>query len=165
MVAISTAPIDPQPLPSARGRGRVIGLMMALLFLLIVGRHYHLMDRHVEEKPLEAMRLANPDVALKFRLQGCLNSLAMGLMSYRTTTGMLPTTEQGLDALVVKPTVAPVPAKYRPIMKMMRDPWGREFRYQTPAVRSHEKYDVWSAGADGVDGTADDFGNWKEGDE
>lgn len=97
------------------------------------------------------------------RIQGDLNALRLALDNYQTHSSTLPTTEQGLKALTEKPTVAPVPANHMRIMKLVpRDPWGREYQYRAPAKESDEGYDVWSAGPDGLDGTADDVGNWND---
>lgn len=41
------------------------------------------------------------------------------------------------------------------------DPWNNEYRYVAPGKRNAQKYDVWSLGPDGQDGTADDIGNWQ----
>ncbi len=43
---------------------------------------------------------------------------------------------------------------------LAKDPWGRPFQYRSPGAHNTESYDLWSAGADGVNGTADDIGNW-----
>jgi general secretion pathway protein G len=42
----------------------------------------------------------------------------------------------------------------------LNDPWGNPYRYEPQGKRNVESYDVWSAGPDGQDGTADDIGNW-----
>jgi len=151
--------------PGSRSRSRwIIGLTMALLLLLGSARHFHLVDQYVEEKPLGSMLQGHPDVALLFRVKGDLTALAMGLTSHLRYSGALPTTEQGLRALTAKPTLAPVPTQYQRVMKMvLRDPWGREYRYSTPAKHTNKEYDLWSVGPDGIDGSQDDIGNWKAG--
>ena len=40
------------------------------------------------------------------------------------------------------------------------DPWGRPYQYRYPGQHNKDKYDIWSSGKDGQDGTADDIGNW-----
>ncbi len=76
-----------------------------------------------------------------------------------------PTTEQGLAALQVSPTTAPVPKAWRgPYMKgeLPPDPWGNAYKYLSPG--SHDPdYDLWSSGADGQDGTTDDITSWATG--
>ncbi len=44
------------------------------------------------------------------------------------------------------------------------DAWGRPLIYNFPAKRGGDKYDLWSPGADGLENTADDIGNWDSGD-
>lgn len=97
------------------------------------------------------------------QIQADLNHLRFALENYQAHSAALPTTEQGLKALTEKPTVAPVPTQHRKIMKMvLHDPWGREYGYRSPADWSDEDYDLWSVGPDGLDGTADDIGNWND---
>ncbi len=43
---------------------------------------------------------------------------------------------------------------------ILKDAWGRPFRYRAPGINNPQWYDLWSAGTDGVDGTADDIKNW-----
>jgi len=75
-----------------------------------------------------------------------------------------PTTEQGLKALVEKPTTEPLPEKWTALMEEVpKDPWGQEYKYRYPAQKSKKPFDVWSVGKDGVDGNEDDIGNWKAG--
>lgn len=45
---------------------------------------------------------------------------------------------------------------------MMKDPWGNDYMYAVPNKRSKEKFDLYSIGDDGADGTGDDVGNWEE---
>jgi general secretion pathway protein G len=45
--------------------------------------------------------------------------------------------------------------------KAAKDPWEREYKYVSPGKHNADSYDVWSAGPDGQDGTADDIGNWE----
>jgi general secretion pathway protein G len=86
---------------------------------------------------------------------------ATALDAYRFTAGRYPTTEQGLDALTQKPTRDPIPSRWYPYLPVLpKDPWKQPYKYRFPAVKSKKEYDVYSVGKDGVDGTADDIGNW-----
>jgi general secretion pathway protein G len=74
-----------------------------------------------------------------------------------------PTTEEGLQALVDAP--AGGEKKWRgPYVKMIRmDPWGNPYQYRNPSVQRKSGFDLWSRGADGVDGgegDGADIGNW-----
>jgi general secretion pathway protein G len=87
--------------------------------------------------------------------------IGIALEAYRAAAGSYPTNEQGLEALAEKPTKPPVPARWYPYLpQLSKDPWKRPFKYRIPAMKSKEGYDVYSLGSDGVDGTADDIGNW-----
>ena len=44
--------------------------------------------------------------------------------------------------------------------RLLLDPWGSQYRYRSPGVHNDFSYDLWTCGADGVSGTADDIGNW-----
>ena len=75
----------------------------------------------------------------------------------------LPTTEEGLSVLVEPP--AEQPESWRgPYVKMVRpDPWGNPYQYRRPGIRHPTSFDLWSRGADGVDGgegEGSDIGNW-----
>jgi general secretion pathway protein G len=79
------------------------------------------------------------------------------LVQYQTFSGRLPTTEQGLDALVTKPTIEPVPRRWTQLMeKTPLDPWQNQFVYRNPGKRKPTGYDLFSAGADGKPDTEDD---------
>ncbi len=90
-----------------------------------------------------------------------LKSLDMTLQQYeRNNYFKPPTQEQGLKALVEKPTSDPQPQRWRPYLDdMMLDPWGQEYQYRFPATQSKKKYDLYSLGEDGVE-SEDDQGNW-----
>jgi general secretion pathway protein G len=102
------------------------------------------------------------DSAKETRVDSDLAAIGIALQSYESRALRMPTTEQGLNALVEKPTIEPVPDRWRSFMEEVpTDPWGQPYRYRYPAVNSKKAYDVYSVGADGQDGTADDIGNWK----
>ena len=87
------------------------------------------------------------------------------LEAYRINIGSFPTTSQGLDALQNAPTDLPNPAKWAgPYLKkgVPADPWGQSFQYASPGSNNADAPDIWSLGADGQDGTADDVTNWSE---
>ncbi|MGN1357076.1 MAG: type II secretion system major pseudopilin GspG [Succinivibrionaceae bacterium] len=83
---------------------------------------------------------------------------------YRLDNHYYPTTEQGLDALVSKPTISPVPKNYNEngyIRELPQDPWGNDYIYLNPGNHNPRSYDIYSAGPDGESDTEDDVGNWK----
>jgi len=80
------------------------------------------------------------------------------LQLYRMELNQVPTQQQGLNALCVKPTIAPIPDKY-PLdgyldsRKLPKDPWNRDYLYLVPG-RNNEAFEVISYGSDGEpDGT------------
>ncbi|MCM2285030.1 MAG: type II secretion system major pseudopilin GspG [Desulfobacula sp.] len=82
-------------------------------------------------------------------------AIETALKLYKLDNGDYPTTEQGLAALVEKPSTEPVPLNwkekgYLEKAKVPTDPWGKEYLYLSPGV--HDDYDLISYGADGVQG-------------
>ena len=77
------------------------------------------------------------------------------LDSYRLDTGDYPTTEQGLQALRVRPTREPVSANWKgPYLRkeIPADPWGRPYQYRSPGSRNATSYDLATLGRDGKEG-------------
>jgi general secretion pathway protein G len=96
------------------------------------------------------------------RIKGDIQTLSTALDAYSYGAGRHPTTEQGLEALMDKPTKAPVPDRWhRYLNEIPTDPWKQPYKYRYPATKSKDPYDIYSVGKDGQDGTADDMGNWK----
>lgn len=93
-------------------------------------------------------------------------NLETGLQSYRMDNYVYPTSEQGIVALVEKPSLDPVPRKYRAngyFAKLPKDPWGREYLYLSPG--ESKEYEIFTYGADGVpggEGENADVNNWDD---
>jgi general secretion pathway protein G len=89
--------------------------------------------------------------------------LESSLELYKLDNFVYPSSEQGLDALVNKPSGSNT-RNWRDggyIKKLAKDPWGNEYRYAYPG--SNGEFDVSSLGADAAAGGADeaaDIGNW-----
>ncbi len=92
-----------------------------------------------------------------------VNNLMQALKLYRLDNQRYPAAEQGLQALVTKPTTGPAPLNWKPyIDKLPNDPWGRPYQYMFPGVKG--EVDVMSFGADGQpggDGKNADIGSWQ----
>ncbi len=92
-----------------------------------------------------------------------VNNLMQALKLYRLDNQRYPSGEQGLTALLTKPTTSPVPPNWRPYLeKLPTDPWGRAYQYLSPGV--HGEVDVLSLGADGQpggEGNNADIGSWQ----
>ncbi len=109
------------------------------------------------------MLKGNVDVAKETRVDGDLQNIMTQLQLYEARNMRAPTTEQGIKALVEKPTTEPLPEKWTALLEAVpKDPWGQEYKYRFPAQKSKKPYDVWSVGKDGADGTEDDIGNWPQ---
>jgi general secretion pathway protein G len=93
-----------------------------------------------------------------------VNNLAQALKLYKLDNGRYPSSAQGLQALVAKPTEGTVPANWKPYLdKLPTDPWKQPYQYLQPGVRSAD-FDVFSLGADGQaggEGKNADIGNWQ----
>ncbi len=88
-------------------------------------------------------------------------ALENALDMYKLDNSRYPTTEQGLEALVTKPSGDPEPRNYRDggyIKRLPKDPWGNDYQLMSPG--EHGKIDVFSMGLDGEAGNDDDVGNW-----
>ena len=98
-----------------------------------------------------------------------IQSLKTVLNSYYMDNSCYPSTEQGLKALVEKPSIPPVPENwdgpYLEDKRIPKDPWGVEIRYISPGSRNTDKYDLYSLGSDkkeGGEGNDADIGNWED---
>jgi len=95
----------------------------------------------------------NLDKANVQKARADFSSLQTALKLYRIDNFNYPTTEQGLEALVTKSSIAPVPRNFKSsgyIDNLNKDPWGNDYQYMSPG-EGHE-YDIYSLGADGVSG-------------
>ena len=92
-----------------------------------------------------------------------VNNLMQALKLYRLDNQSYPAAEQGLQALVIKPTAGPAPLNWKPYLdKLPNDPWGRPYQYLNPGLKG--EVDVMSFGADGKtggEGRNADVGSWQ----
>ena len=108
--------------------------------------------------------MSRPDEARVVAARQDISTIMQALRLYRLDNLRYPTTEQGLAALVARPTVAPLPPNWKPggyLERLPRDPWGNAFQYLNPGIRG--EIDVFSFGADGVaggEGLDADIGSW-----
>lgn len=82
---------------------------------------------------------------------------------YELDNGSYPTTEQGLNALLTKPTSSASLNWNGPYLKREpKDPWGKLYQYRFPGTHNDKKdYELFSFGPDGVESN-DDVTNWQE---
>lgn len=127
----------------------VVVVILGILAAIVVPR---VMDRPGEARIVKA----HQDIS----------SIASALNLYKLDNFAYPSTEQGLDALVAKPSGQPDAPNWKgPYLQsrsVPKDPWGRPYQYQQPG--QHGEFDVYSYGADGKpggEGEAADVGNWE----
>jgi general secretion pathway protein G len=95
-----------------------------------------------------------------------IRNIETALKLYKMDNGFYPETQQGLDALIEKPSSGMVPRNYREggyleQKKVPLDPWGNPYVYVSPGL--HGDFDLLSFGADGKEGGEGknaDITNW-----
>ena len=95
--------------------------------------------------------MGRPDTARVQAARTDIKSLASALDVYRLDNFQYPSSEQGLEALVDKPSGFPEPKNYNPegyIKKLPSDPWGSPYVYE----RRDTAFNIFSLGADGQEG-------------
>ncbi|NIE74497.1 type II secretion system protein GspG [Pantoea sp. Tr-811] len=138
-----------------RNRQRGFTLMEIMVVIFIIGLLIAVVAPSV---------LGNQDKAMKQKVMADLATLEQALDMYRLDNLRFPSNEQGLAALVSKPTQAPLPRAWRSdgyVRRLPQDPWGTPYQYRMPG--EHGRVDVYSLGADGVpggEGQDADLGNW-----
>jgi general secretion pathway protein G len=108
--------------------------------------------------------MSRPDEARVVAARHDVATLMQALKLYRLDNLRYPTTEQGLEALVTRPTAGPLPANWKAggyLERLPKDPWGNSYQYLNPGLRG--EIDVFSFGADGAaggEGVDADIGSW-----
>ncbi len=101
------------------------------------------------------------DFANEVKIKGDIQAMSTQLKLYQAQNGFLPTTQQGLDALVSPPTSEPRPTQWHSgCDKLPLDPWNQKYFYVQPGKHNANSFDIYSSGKDRMPGTADDIGNW-----
>ncbi len=118
----------------------ILGILVAMVVPRLAGR-------------TQQARLARAEADVKA-------NLALALDLFELDNGRYPTTEEGLNALRIKP---PDAKNWNgPYLKRdALDPWGRPYRYRYPGAQNPADYDLFSLGPDGSEGTPDDIVSWK----
>ena len=115
----------------------ILGILGAMIFPKIMGR---------------------PEQARIVKAKQDINSIQSALNLYKLDNGIYPTTDQGLQALVSKPTTPPEPRDWKSdgyLQDLPIDPWGSAYQY----MNDNEKLRIFSFGPKGRDGNSE-IGNW-----
>jgi len=126
----------------------VVVVIMGVLAALVVPK---LLARTGESK----IAAAKVDIA----------TIMQSLKLYKLDNTRYPTTEQGLQALLTKPSAGPAANGWKEggyLEKMPKDPWGFQYQYLSPGVKG--EVDVFTLGADGQPGGSGedaDVGSWE----
>ena len=121
----------------------ILGVLAALIVPSVIGR---------------------PDEARAVAAKQDVGTILQALKLYRLDNHRYPTTEQGLQALVSPPVIAPAAPSWKNggyLERLPKDPWGNPYQYLNPGVRG--EIDVFSYGADGAAGGSGrdtDIGSW-----
>jgi general secretion pathway protein G len=119
----------------------IIGILAAIVVPRLVGRS---------------------DDARRTAAMADIKSMATALSTYEVDNGKYPTTSQGLQALLVRPSSPPEPKNWKgPYLQNLneipKDPWGNTYQYQCPGSKFPSGFDLVSYGPDGQAGTDDDI--------
>ncbi len=109
--------------------------------------------------------MGSPDEARIVAAKQDMRALESALNMYRLDNYTYPTTDQGIEALVTRPTSPPDPRNWQEggyFDRLPKDPWGNHYQYLSPG--QHGQFDLYSLGADGQLGGAGvnaDINNWE----
>ena len=106
-----------------------------------------------------------PDQARQVAAKNDIRTIMSALKLYKLDNSVYPSSDQGLQALIDKPSTGKAPRNWKKggyLEKLPKDPWGGAYQYLSPGLQGGS-FDVFSYGADGEPGGEDwnkDIGNW-----
>lgn len=144
------------PARETRARGRGFTLIEVLVVVVILGILAAVVVPRIMDRPDEARIV---------RARQDILAISQALHLYRLDNFTYPSTQQGLRALIERPSGDPPAPNWREggyLERLPKDPWGRDYVYLYPGSRGGA-FDLYSLGADGKPGgrgAAADIGNW-----
>ena len=140
--------------PSQNSRGfTLIEIMIVIVIIGILGAF------------IVPKIMGRPDEARIIAAKQDIAAISQALKLYKLDNMRYPSTEQGLQALVKKPVIAPAPTNWKGngyLERLPSDPWKQSYQYLQPGL--HNDFDVMSYGADGElggEGSNADIGSWE----
>jgi general secretion pathway protein G len=104
--------------------------------------------------------VGNIDVARQSRVDADFQAISTQLRTYEMQNMRMPTTAQGLQALVTRPSAPPQPRRWIQLLERIPlDPWGEPYEYRNPGTLNPAGFDLVSKGPDRQLGTDDDITN------
>lgn len=102
--------------------------------------------------------MSRPEQARMVKAKQDILAIQSAMDLYKLDNGVYPSTDQGLQALVTKPTIEPLPRNWKSdgyLQDLPIDPWGQQYQY----LNDNEKLRIFSFGPKGKDGNSE-LGNW-----
>jgi len=102
--------------------------------------------------------MSRPEQARMVKVKQDILAIQSALDLYKLDNGFYPSTDQGLQALVTKPTTPPVPRNWKSdgyLPELPMDPWGETYQY----MNDNDKARIFSYGPKGKEGNSN-IGNW-----
>jgi general secretion pathway protein G len=126
----------------------LIEVLLVLIILVIIGSLAVNVFTGTQDRA--SINAAKSNVSL---IRGAIERYRLDMNKYPTK----------LEDLWTKPSDTAVADKWSgPYMEPLKaDPWGAEYQYSAQGKKNTDKYDFWSNGPDGQNGTDDDIGNWE----
>ena len=141
--------------PTARARQQGFSLLEIMVVVVIIG---------ILVATIAPNLFGETERARLTRVKVDITALEDALERYKMENFNYPTTDQGLESLVSKTELPPIPRNFKPggyVKRLQKDPWGNDYLYVSPG--QYGPYDLYTLGADnevGGEGENRDIGNW-----
>lgn len=136
-----------RPVPSNAGYTLIEIMTVLMIIAVLVGSVVYLL-------------VGNVDVARMSRVDADFQAITTQLRTYEMQNMRMPSTAQGLEALVKRPSSEPVPRRWIQLLERIPlDPWGEPYQYSNPGKLNPRGFDLVSKGPDRQLGTEDDITN------